>query len=543
MPNESLGRRIFRDTASVSIINTAGQFIAYVMTAYVAATFGADWRTDALGLALTIPMFTSMVLRESVRSVLAPVLVELRVNQSPRLAQVAGQSAIAVLGASAVLALLLGLATPTITTLLGQGLTTEGQALLTRLSLELLPMLPLLCVAGAFGSILIAHGRFGLAAAFPAFDATIKIVVIALLASSIGIHSQAWGNVLGALAGAAALGVAAWRMGYLGGRRKAEESAPPETALSLPKAAVSESPSRITNNALRSMIYPLIGVSLLQLNPYIDRMMASGLTPGSVTALNYADKVAAIPYILFGAGFYPVILTHWSEVVASQGPRGLRPAMRSAISMGLYLLTPIVALMFTLRADLVTLLLQRGAFDAQATTLTSIALGFMVVAILPSFTSVLISRAFLALQNRRAPMWLGISNAALNVTLNLLLIGPLGLTGITLSTALTLAIVSVAGWLWLRRYVGPLGAVSLARPLLNILLASVACAVVAYLVASVIPGAGVAVLAVRLALGGSLGLLTYIGLTWVLRVEEGAKISYLMRSALRSRLARFGIVT
>ena len=521
MSHPSLGRRIFRDTANVSLINTAGQLVAYLMTAYVAATFGADWRTDALGLALTIPMFTANVVREAVRSVLAPTLVELRVRGSPRLAQVARQSLVAVTVGATALALLLALATPTLTGWLGYQLTDAGQALLHQLSLELLPMLPLLCLSGALASILVAQHRFGLAATLPGVDAVVKIVVIAAWARVIGIHSQAWGNVFGALAGVAVLGIGVARLGYL---------SPAPTA-----AAVEDGPGPSLG---REILYPLIGLSLLQLNPYVDRLMASPLQAGSVTALGYAEKVAAIPHILFGAGFYGVILTHWSEVAAAEGPAGLRRALRNATAMVVFLLAPVVTLLAALRADLVALLFQRGAFDAQATALTSAALGFLAVALLPNYLSLLVSRAFLALQDRRAPMWLGIGNAAGNVTLNWLLVGPLGLAGITLSTALTLTLVTAVGWVWLRRRLGALDMVSLVRPTLQVGLASLACGATAWLVQGILPGAGSLALAVRLALGGGAGMLVYLALTWALRVEEAAKVHFLVRSALRARLVR-----
>ena len=523
MSNLSLGRRIFRDTANVSLINTAGQLVAYLMTAYVAATFGADWQTDALGLALTIPMFTANVVREAVRSVLAPTLVDLRVRGSPRLVHVARQGLLVVTVSAVGLALLLALATPTLSTWLGYRLSDAGQSLLHELSLELLPMLPLLCLSGALASILVAQHRFGLTATLPGVDAVVKIVVIAAWARVIGIHSQAWGNVLGALAGVVVLGVAVYRLGYL------SAPAPAPT-----KVEAAHGPS-----IGREMLYPLLGLSLLQLNPYVDRFMASPLQPGSVTALGYAEKVAAIPYILFGAGFYGVILTHWSEVVASEGPGGLRRALRNATAMVVFLLAPVVTLLVALRSDLVALLFQRGAFNAQATALTSAALAFLAVAILPNYLSLLVSRAFLALQDRRAPMWLGIGNAVGNVTLNWLLVGPFGLAGITLSTALTLTLVTLAGWLWLRRRLGALDLVSLAWPSVQVALASLACGLVALLIRSLVPGQGFVALVLRLALGGGAGMLVYLALTWLLRVEEAAKAEFLVRSALQARLGRW----
>ncbi len=522
MSHPSLGRRIFRDTANVSIISTAGQLVAYLMSAYVAATFGADWRTDALGLALTIPMFTANVVREAVRSVLAPTLVELRVRGSPRLVHVARQGLLVVTVGAVGLSLLLALATPTLTGWLGYRLSDAGQALLHQLSLELLPMLPFLCLSGALASILVAHHRFGLASTPAGVDAVVKIIVIAVWARSIGIHSQAWGNVLGALAGAIMLGLGVWRLGYL-----AAPSAPAE----------GDTPSG--PGIGREMLYPLLGLSLLQLNPYVDRLMASPLQPGSVTALGYAERVAAIPYILFGAGFYGVILTHWSEVAASEGPAGLRRALRNAAAMVVFLLGPVVTLLVALRSDLVALLFQRGAFDAQATALTSTALAFLAVAILPNYLSLLVSRAFLALQDRRAPMWLGIGNAVCNIGLNWLLVGPLGLAGITLSTALTLTLVTAVGLVWLRRRLGALDMVSLVWPSLCVGAASLACGLVAFVIRAAMTGQGFVALALRLGLGGGVGMLVYLALTWLLRVEEAAKVSFLVRSTLQARLGRW----
>src|SRR5689334_2603148 len=93
---DSLGRRIFRDTFNVSVVNGLGQVLVFLTAAYAAAIFGATWQTDALALALTIPMFTANVVREGVKSVLVPLLVELRVKGAAELGDVASSSVIAV---------------------------------------------------------------------------------------------------------------------------------------------------------------------------------------------------------------------------------------------------------------------------------------------------------------------------------------------------------------------------------------------------------------------------------------------------------------
>ncbi|MFN8496551.1 MAG: lipid II flippase MurJ [Anaerolineae bacterium] len=278
----------------------------------------------------------------------------------------------------------------------------------------------------------------------------------------------------------------------------------------------------------KQALLPLVGLSLLQINPFIDRTMASWLPPGSVTALNYAERITAIPYIVVGAGFFGVLLAHWSDVAAREGSDGLRRALRNATAMIIYTLSPIVVLMAVLRVPIVTVLLQRGAFDAEATALTASALGFLAIGVLPNYLSLLVSRAFLSAKDIVTPTWLGALNALLNVTLNFLLIGPLGLAGIALSTAATWTIVSVIGYVVLRRRLGPLDVRSLLGPTGIIALAALLAALAALAVRTVIPAGGTLMLLVQIGLAGGAGLAVYAAVTLLARVEEAAKLRFLL---------------
>jgi hypothetical protein len=72
-----------------------------------------------------------------------------------------------------------------------------------------------------------------------------------------------------------------------------------------------------------------------------------------------------------------------------------------------------------------------------------------------------------------------------------------------------------------------------------VILASLACGLVALLIRTVIPGSGSVVLFLRLAVGGGAGMLVYLALTRLLRVEEVAKVEFLVRNALQTRLSRW----
>ncbi len=509
---DSLGRRIFRDTANVTTVNLAAQALAYVLAAYVAATFGANSQTDAINLALIIPTFAANVVREAIRSVMVPQLVETRVNQPDRLASLATRSVLAVASLTLAVTLLLGLLLPSIMGALTRFTAPETQALALSLAFVLLPMLPLVAVTGALGAVFNAHTRFRLPAALPGVDAVAKIAAVAALAASIGIYSLAVGYVLGPLIGVILLVSVGIAFGLLGRMR----------------GSSSEGLRRLGRQAL----LPLAGLSLLQLNPFIDRTMASWLAPGSVTALNYAERITAIPYIIVGAGFFGVLLAHWSDVATREGSDGLRRALRNATAMVIYTLAPIVVLMAVLRVDIVTLLLQRGAFNAQDTALTASALGFLAIGVLPNYLSLLVSRAFLSIQDIATPTWLGVLNAGLNVGLNVALIGPFGLAGIALSTALTWTLVSAIGYVVLRRRLGPLDVRSLLGPTGIIALAALLSALAALVVRNAIPGQGFLMLVVRIAAAGGVGLAVYVAVTLLGRVEEAAKLKFLLRRGL-----------
>ncbi|MFN8476085.1 MAG: lipid II flippase MurJ [Anaerolineae bacterium] len=505
---DSLGRRIFRDTANVTTVNLVAQALAYVLAAYVAATFGANSQTDAINLALIIPTFAANVVREAIKSVMVPELVDTRVNQPDRLAALATRGVLAVAGLTLALTLILALALPAIMGFLTRYSAPDVQALSLSLSYVLLPMLPLVAVTGALAAVFNAHARFRLPAALPGIDAVAKIVTVAALVASIGIFSLAVGFVLGPLVSVIILVGVGIAFGFLGRMRG--------------------NPTEGLKHIGKQALLPLIGLSLLQLNPFIDRTMASWLAPGSVTALNYAERITAIPYIIVGAGFFGVLLAHWSDLAAREGSDGLRRALRNATAMIIYTLSPIVVLMAVLRVPIVTVLLQRGAFDAEATALTASALGFLVIGVLPNYLSLLVSRAFLSAKDIVTPTWLGVVNAVLNLSLNFLLIGRFGLAGIALSTAVTWTIVSILGYVVLRRRLGPLDVRSLLGPTGIIALAAVLAALAAYLVRTAIPASGTFMLLVQLTLAGGAGLVVYVAVTMIARVEEAAKLKFLL---------------
>ncbi|MFN8496550.1 MAG: lipid II flippase MurJ [Anaerolineae bacterium] len=101
-------------------------------------------------------------MREAIKSVMVPQLVDTRVNQPGRLAALATRSTLAVAGLTLAVTLLLAVALPAIMGFLTRYTAPDVQALSLALAYVLLPMLPLVAVTGALAAVFNAHTRFRL---------------------------------------------------------------------------------------------------------------------------------------------------------------------------------------------------------------------------------------------------------------------------------------------------------------------------------------------------------------------------------------------
>ena len=511
-----MGQRIFRDTLRVSVASVAAQAVAFAAGAYIAAVFGATWQTDVFYLAFALPLFGANVIREAIKAVLVPVLVEVKVKTPDEVHAVVASALSAVTAIASAVALFFLVSGPWMLPRATTGLTPEGIRLLGQVLLELMPTLPLMCLAGVLSGLLNAYQHFRLPMIVPGVEATVKAVCVLALVRPMGIHSLALGSVLGALASLVLLWGWARRCG-----------------LTLNFSARLH-PSLVKMGRLA--LFPLLGNTLLLLNPFVDRTVATRLPPGSITALNYAERINSLPHVLVGAGLFSVVLSYWSQMVSEEGPGRLGGTLQEGVVTLIYVLTPVAGLLFAFRQPLVRLILERGHFDATATSLTALALGYLALGLIPTYVVSLLTRAHLVMQDTRTPVLLGILNAGLNLVLDIALVGALALGGIALSTSLTLTIVAAANlWIIRRRVVAPPWR-ALVAPVSYALAVGLASTVVARLVYSAwqvtLGSRSLLGLVAGLGVSGSVGLVAFVGGSMLLGMQEPYRmLGWLRRTA------------
>ena len=205
------------------------------------------------------------------------------------------------------------------------------------------------------------------------------------------------------------------------------------------------------------------------LNPVVDRGMASTLGASSISKLDYALRLCAIPETLTGVTL-PILLSHWAKISStdSQSRKGLKTGRESEFpptetrlqqsvwkSVGtlLILMVPFLIGFYLFRSDIVALLYGHGKLSQAGQSHIASLLGIYLIGMLPRLISRLLIRAHLARQAHRTIVTATLIRLILNPFLNWFFMQYWGLEGIAWSTTLLSypILVYIALMFWWRR--------------------------------------------------------------------------------------------
>lgn len=214
----------------------------------------------------------------------------------------------------------------------------------------------------------------------------------------------------------------------------------------------------------------------LELNLLVDRVFASMLGPGFISALAYASRAVMTVVRLLIMPMGRMTLPWLSRLAAREQFDRMRGVVEKLVIATAFVLVPLVAFTVAFRAELLGMVFGRGAFDAAAVDATSVALLYYALGIIAFLVVPMLSAVFFALQDTATPLRIGMVCVVANAALDALLFLPLGHGGIALATSLVAAIRAALLWVYLRRRIGALQS----RSVLGSLAVSGATAVVAF---------------------------------------------------------------
>ncbi len=202
------------------------------------------------------------------------------------------------------------------------------------------------------------------------------------------------------------------------------------------------------------MLPTIFGAAVYQINILVSTLLASLLPEGSVSYLYFADRLVQFPLGIFAQAAATAVLPSFSRQAANGDHAGMGDTFGHAMSLVLFLTIPAMIGLIILREPIVALLFQRGAFDSQATRLTSDALLYYASGMWAFAAVRIVASTFYAMQDTRTPVISATFSIAINILLGMALMGPMKHCGLALATALA-SIVNLALLVYiLRRKLG-----------------------------------------------------------------------------------------
>lgn len=200
-----------------------------------------------------------------------------------------------------------------------------------------------------------------------------------------------------------------------------------------------------------------IGVSVNQINTIVDRTIASTLVEGSVSALNYANRLNSFVIGLFITTIGSVIYPTLSKLSSNNNKDNFVSTVVKSINIVILLVIPISVGAMVLAKPIIKLLFERGAFDARATSMTSIALIFYSIGMVGFGLRDILGKVFYSLQDTKTPMKNGVIAMIMNIVFNLVLVKFMGHAGLALGTSLSSLICILLLFISLKRKISYFG--------------------------------------------------------------------------------------
>ena len=345
-------RQILQRFTPVAFFSLLGSLAGILVETSIAFKLGLSEDSDTFYVAYTLPYILSNLIYSTGQFSLVPFFSTLRVQEGEEKLW-AGLHSVANLAfwAMSGVALMGALATPLIVRVIAPGISRYQAEVATQMCVWLFLIIVPAGVVEVLRSFLFSQQRFAVASAAGLFRNVTVIASIWITFRSYGVFSIVLGYLLGYLVQLIALSIqliASFRVQVPKVRRSGSEA-----FRHLRGATGAQLASALTWQGL----------------VLVERMIASFLPPGSLTALNYGFKIFTTLSELVAGSLGTAVLPSLVSAVARKTPQEEERTYRHALELNLMALFPLTLLCLLLDQQIIRFVFERGNFTRQATEL------------------------------------------------------------------------------------------------------------------------------------------------------------------------------
>lgn len=186
---------------------------------------------------------------------------------------------------------------------------------------------------------------------------------------------------------------------------------------------------------LVSMIPMFISTSFQNINLFVDRYLASTFPIGSITAINYADRLNGFVFGIVATSIATVVFPILSRS-SIENRRVFDKTITNSMKIVAILTAPISIIVFFHSDFIILTLLQRGSLTVEdAKTIALLLKCYSIGMIFLGFREIL-NRVFFALNDTKTPFINGFFTIIFNIIFSVILSSYYGLSGIILATSI-----------------------------------------------------------------------------------------------------------
>lgn len=429
--------RLGRAFATVGVWTLLSRILGFARDIAIAATLGAGPVADAFMVAFSLPNMFRRFFAEGAFNMAFVPLFSKKVEAGEDAQEFARDAFAGLAGILILFTLAAQVAMPWLVLAMASGFWGDERFdLAVDYGRIAFPYILFISLAALLSGVLNAVGRFVAAAAAPVF---LNIVFLAAILVAlwqgwpVG-QTLAWAVPVGGIAQLALVLWAAGRAGFTMPLRW------PRLTPDLKRLALIAAPAALAGG-------------VVQINLLIGRQVAS-FYDGAIAWLSYADRLYQLPLGIVGIAIGVVLLPDLSRKLRASDDAGGQDALSRAGEMAMALTLPSTVALLVVPLPIVGVLFERGAFTADDTAATALALSIYAVG-LPAFVlQKVLQPLYFAREDTKSPFRYALVTLVINAVLAVGLSPIIGYVAAALGTTL-------AAWamVWLllrgRRHMGP----------------------------------------------------------------------------------------
>ncbi|HBU11890.1 MAG TPA: murein biosynthesis integral membrane protein MurJ [Clostridiales bacterium] len=503
---------MLKATALVTGVIVVSKLVGFVRDAFLAAQFGQSLEKSAYLVAYDLVNLFAIFFTMGIASTFIPIYSKTRIEDGEKSA---GRYAASVLNLYILLAILVSvlgfLFAPQISGVIYTGEDPRGLSMITEMTRIMMPSLIFWAVTGVLSNLLNARKHF-VPEQLIGFSLSFCVILACVLKGDI--KAVAVATSISAVFQVVIL------LPFLRGRFRYRFKL--------------DMKSPLLRQTFLLALPALVSVAFDELNVMVDNYFATGIDDAAVSAIKESYRLVQALLGILVVPITTVLFSELSEYAAKKETGKLKETTRKAIETVALITLPVIAISFVMRENVIAMFYERGNYHADNTAYTAPVFAFYIVGIFAFGLRNFLTRVFYSVQKTRIPMIIGICSVGVNVALDFAFREALGARGLTLATSIAGTVGAVSMLVVLQRTLGRMDFSRSVGQLARIAACFAACACVALLLNSLLPGmaAGFGGNFARLLICGGAGLAVYAALAFLLRVEVAGRLLRIVKGKL-----------